>query len=156
VQVERRPVDRPVASGDAAFRDRVIEAEERVEAPIVTKETRVKEEIGLRKTVENQTQTVSDTVRSTKVEVQDERTGNGAGRGFAATDAARRIADHMQVIAADGAPIGEVDHLEGDRIKLSKSKSPDGQHHFVPLDWVDHVDAHVHLKKSAAEARAAW
>jgi len=156
VQVERRPVDRPVASGDAAFRDRVIEAEERVEAPVVSKETRIKEEVGLRKTVENQTQTVSDTVRQTKVEVQDERTGNGNGRGFATSGSAQRIADHMQVIAADGAPIGEVDHLEGNRIKLSRSKSPDGQHHFIPLEWVDHVDSHVHLKKSAAEARASW
>jgi hypothetical protein len=35
VQVERRPVDRPVAAGDALFQDRVIEAEERAEEAVV-------------------------------------------------------------------------------------------------------------------------
>lgn len=66
-----------------------------------------------------------------------------------------RIVPHMQVIAADGTPIGTVDHLDGpDRIKLAKSTSPDGQHHFVPLTWVDHVDAHVHLNRSLAEIKA--
>ena len=46
VQIERRPVDRVVTSGDAVFQDRVIEAEEHVEEAFITKETRVKEEIG--------------------------------------------------------------------------------------------------------------
>jgi len=154
VEVERRPVDRPVAAGDAAFKDRVIEAQERVEEPVVTKETRVKEEVGLRKTAQNQTQTVTDTVRRTQVEVEDERRGAAPAR--AASASTSHIVDHMDVIAADGAKIGAVDHLEGDRIKLAKSASPDGQHHFIPLAWVDHVDSHVHLSKSAAETRANW
>jgi Domain of unknown function (DUF2382) len=38
VQVERKPVDRPVAAGDALFQDRVIEAEERAEEAVVAKE----------------------------------------------------------------------------------------------------------------------
>ena len=54
VQVERRPIDRPVTAGDAVFKDRVIEAEERKEEAVVAKETRIKEEISLRKTVANE------------------------------------------------------------------------------------------------------
>lgn len=160
VEVERRPVDRPIAAGDAVFRDRVIEAEEHAEEAVVTKETRVKEEIALRKSVENQAQTVSDTVRRTEVEIEDERSGRGLAGGakaFSGASAASAIREHMDVIASDGVKIGTVDHLEGtNRIKLAKSTAPDGQHHFLPLDWVDHVDAHVHLNKTSAAAKAGW
>jgi hypothetical protein len=51
-----------------------------------------------------------------------------------------------------------VDNLEGrDQVKLTKD-DPDaaGEHHFIPLAWVDHVDQKVHLKQSGAEARARW
>jgi hypothetical protein len=63
----------------------------------------------------------------------------------------------MDVIPSDGVKIGTVDHLDGpDRIKLTKSASPDGQHHYVPLAWVDHVDTHVHLTKTSAVAKTGW
>ncbi|WP_233023392.1 DUF2171 domain-containing protein [Rhodopseudomonas boonkerdii] len=69
-----------------------------------------------------------------------------------------KIKEHMDVISADRKTIGKVDHLEGsDQIKLTKSSSPDGaHHHFIPVDWVDHVDTHVHLNKPAAEVTAHW
>ncbi len=74
----------------------------------------------------------------------------------AATDRAK-IVEHMDVIASEGTKIGTVDHLEGlDQIKLAKDTAPDGQHHMIPLVWVDHVDAHVHLNRTSAEAKAAW
>ena len=155
VQVERRPVDRPVGAGGAVFQDRVIEAEEHGEEAIVGKETRVREEVALRKTVENQSQTVSENLRRTEVEVQDERNSGQLGAA-AFTGDTSRIADGMDVIASDGSKIGTVDHLDGDRIKLKKTTSPDGQHHYVPLAWIDHVDAHVHLNKAVAEAKAGW
>jgi hypothetical protein len=42
-------------------------------------------------------------------------------------------------------------------MKLTKTDSDaDGEHHFIPLAWVDHVDQHVHLKQSGAEAKARW
>ena len=156
VQVERRPVDRPVAAGDAVFQDRVIEAEEHAEEAIISKETRIKEEIGLRKSVENRSQTVSETLRRTEVEVQDERSGSSLKQGFTGTVETGRIAEHMDVIASDGTKIGVVDHLDGDNIKLAKLGSPDGQHHYIPLAWIDHVDTHVHLSKPAMEAKASW
>jgi uncharacterized protein (TIGR02271 family) len=155
VQVERKPIDRPVASGDALFQDRVIEAEERAEEAVVGKETRVKEELTLRKTTADRTHDISDTVRHTEVEIQDDR--GGRSRAGTATDVGGQIAEHMDVIASDGVKIGTVDHLDGpDKIKLAKSTSPDGQHHYIPLTWVDHVDAHVHLTQASAEVRAGW
>ena len=78
-EVERRSsvVDRVVAAGGAAFQERTIEATERGEEAVVSKEARVVEEIGIRKDVDTRTETVRDTVRQQEVEVEDDRT---AGR----------------------------------------------------------------------------
>ena len=78
VTLERRPVDRELAPGDAAFQERTIEAVERGEEAVVSKTARVTEEIGLRKDVERETETVRDTVRKQEVEVEDDRTGREA------------------------------------------------------------------------------
>ncbi|HYG88479.1 MAG TPA: YsnF/AvaK domain-containing protein [Azospirillum sp.] len=75
VTVERRPVDRAV--GDApedAFREREIEVTETAEEAMVQKRAQVKEEVVIRKDVEERAQTVSDTVRRTEVEIDDDRT----------------------------------------------------------------------------------
>lgn len=74
VEIERRPVDRAVDAGDVAFQDRTLEAEEYREEAVVQKEARVVEEIGLRKTSDTHRETISDTVRRTEVEVEDDRT----------------------------------------------------------------------------------
>lgn len=74
VSIERRPVDRPLTDADAAFRDRTIEAEEHAEQAVVGKEARVTEEISLRKEGTDRQETISDTVRKTEVEIEDERT----------------------------------------------------------------------------------
>jgi hypothetical protein len=68
------------------------------------------------------------------------------------------IKNHMEVKSADGQHIGTVDYLEGsESIKLTKSDSPDGEHHhLIPLEWVDHVDAHVHLSMNASDVRSKW
>jgi hypothetical protein len=67
------------------------------------------------------------------------------------------IKEHMDVIASDGQKVGQVDHMEGsDKIKLAKHDSPDGKHHFIPLDWVNRVDKHVHLNKAAKDVHAQW
>ena len=77
VRVERRPVDRPLEPGDAAFVEREIEAVERDEEAVVSKEARVVEEIALRKDADTRTETVRDTVRKQEVEVEDDRTAGG-------------------------------------------------------------------------------
>ena len=73
VSVERRPVNRELAPGDAAFQERTIEAVERGEEAVVSKTARVTEEIGIRKDVEHETEMVRDTVRKQEVEVEDDR-----------------------------------------------------------------------------------
>jgi uncharacterized protein (TIGR02271 family) len=76
VHVERRPVDRPadIAPGTAEpFRERTIEVTAAAEEAIVGKEARVKEEIVVSKDAEERTETVSDTVRRTEVEIDDNR-----------------------------------------------------------------------------------
>jgi uncharacterized protein (TIGR02271 family) len=94
VEVERRPVDRALTGNEQLFQDRTIEVEERAEEAVVSKEARVKEELHIRKDVEEQTKTVSDTVRRTEVEVEDERSGHGltgtTGKTGSTTDRNRR------------------------------------------------------------------
>jgi uncharacterized protein (TIGR02271 family) len=80
VSVERRPVDRAAAAADNAFRERTVEAEERAEEAVVAKEARVKEEVVLKKRADERTETVTDKLRKTKVEVEDDRVGNSTLR----------------------------------------------------------------------------
>lgn len=44
-----------------------------------------------------------------------------------------QIKEHMEIIGADGVHIGTVDHVEGDRIKMTKadSGSHGGHHHYI-------------------------
>jgi len=68
------------------------------------------------------------------------------------------IKEHMEVKGADGTHVGTVDRVEaGDRIKLTKTDPlAQGQHHFIEHDWIDHVDAHVHLNKKTSDVMKMW
>jgi len=74
VHVERRPANRPVTAGDEAFRERTIEATATSEEAVIAKEARVTGEVVVKKDARNRAKTVTDTVRSTRVEVEDNRT----------------------------------------------------------------------------------
>ncbi|MBB4086140.1 MULTISPECIES: DUF2171 domain-containing protein [Sphingomonas] len=70
-----------------------------------------------------------------------------------------QIQEHAEVIGADGTHVGTVDHVEGDRIKLTKNDSPqteDGQgakHHYISVGLVaDIEDGKVRLSANGAEA----
>ncbi len=68
------------------------------------------------------------------------------------------IREHMEVVDVDGAPVGRVDGVEGDRIKLTKSDSADGKHHFLDKSQVAAVDGNkvkLSQKASALNLRAA-
>jgi len=71
---------------------------------------------------------------------------------------AEDIREHMEVLGSDGKHVGTVDHLQGaDQIKLTKNDpAAGGKHHFISIDWVDHVDQQVHLKKTSSEAMQQW
>ncbi|MBS0533536.1 MAG: DUF2171 domain-containing protein [Proteobacteria bacterium] len=53
------------------------------------------------------------------------------------------IKEHMKVIGKDGAPVGTVDRIEGDRIKLTKKDSGaghQGHHHYIDRKLVGSVE----------------
>ncbi len=85
VHVERRPVEGSTRTGavggDALFQERTIEMDEKREEAVVSKEARVKEELVVRKDVNERTETISDTVRSTEVNIEDERGNRVSGTG---------------------------------------------------------------------------
>ena len=71
VNVERRPVDRPLTADDVnAFQETTIELRESAEEAVVEKTARVVEEVVVGKQVSEREQDISDTVRRTEVEVE--------------------------------------------------------------------------------------
>ena len=54
------------------------------------------------------------------------------------------IKEHAEVIGADGVHVGTVDHVAGDRIKLTKleveGNAHKGHHHFIDLGLVAGIE----------------
>ncbi|MEW9854970.1 DUF2171 domain-containing protein [Novosphingobium sp. M1R2S20] len=58
-----------------------------------------------------------------------------------------RIKEHMEIADNNGRHVGTVDELVGDRIKLTRSDSGDGAHHFLDIAQVDRIeDNRIYLK----------
>lgn len=55
-----------------------------------------------------------------------------------------QVKEQMEVIGADGAHVGTVDRVEGNRIKLTKADSGQGSHkghhHFIDMSLVAEVE----------------
>lgn len=66
------------------------------------------------------------------------------------------IQEHMEVVCSKGMHVGTVDHVEGDQLKLTKSDSDDGRHHFIPTSIVASVDDKVHLSQPCDEVKRSW
>ncbi len=74
------------------------------------------------------------------------------------------IKEHMPVYAdgpgglagASEEHIGNVDKVEGGKyIKLTKHSAADGEHHWLPLEWIRAVDERaVYLNKTVDEVKA--
>ncbi|WP_126173350.1 DUF2171 domain-containing protein [Altericroceibacterium xinjiangense] len=75
-----------------------------------------------------------------------------------------QIKEHMEVIGADGVHVGTVDHLEGDRIKLTKKDSAaqikggegehSGHHHYISVGLIADVEGDkVRLSATGANAQ---
>lgn len=59
-----------------------------------------------------------------------------------------RIREHMEVTTSTGQHVGTVDEVENDQIKLTRSDSSDGAHHYIAVDSVDRIDENrVYLKQ---------
>jgi len=57
------------------------------------------------------------------------------------------IREHMEVIGADGVKVGTVDHVDGDRIKLTRASSGqgshEGHHHYISIGLVAGVEGDI-------------
>ncbi|WP_370175150.1 DUF2171 domain-containing protein [Sphingobium abikonense] len=70
-----------------------------------------------------------------------------------------QIKEHAEVIGADGVHVGTVDHVEGDRIKLTKKDSGaqvegatgshEGHHHYISKGLVAEVKSDGRVRLSA-------
>ena len=65
-----------------------------------------------------------------------------------------QIPEHAEVIGADGVHVGTVDHVDGDRIKLTRADSGEGSHkghhHYISGGLVAGVeDGKVRLSANA-------
>jgi hypothetical protein len=72
-------------------------------------------------------------------------------------DLLQRVTEHQEVVGSDGAHIGTVDHVRGDRILLTKSDaSAHGHHHSIPCSWITSVEDKVTVSKTADQAKQHW
>jgi len=67
------------------------------------------------------------------------------------------IAEHMEVVGSDGGHVGTVDHLDGRRIKLTRTDpAAGGEHHYIHVDSIASVDDKVRLNRTADQAKDEW
>ena len=67
------------------------------------------------------------------------------------------IREHMQVVGADEVPLGTVDRVEGERIKLTKGDSGvahGDHHHYIPRGLVAGVEGDVVRLSANADVAA--
>ena len=107
VSVERRPVTGGTVPADA-FRERTIEMTETAEEAVVAKDARVVEEVVVRKTADDRTETINDTVRRTEVEVENDVGSKGDGyatgtTGNSMTGTGVSLGDKVAGLAKEGA-----------------------------------------------------
>lgn len=69
-----------------------------------------------------------------------------------------QVQEHQEVVGSDGQHVGTVDHVKGDRLKLTKTdKDAGGHHHSIPSSWIESIDdGKVKISKTADQAKAAW
>jgi uncharacterized protein (TIGR02271 family) len=128
VSVQRTPVDRPVAAGDAtAFKEGTFEVRQKAEEVVVNKEARVVEEVVIGKKVTEHTETVRDTVRRTDVAVEN-LPANGQTDHYSAHEQDFRK-NHAAIAATNGIPYDEAAPAYRLGADLSASESHQGK------DW---------------------
>ncbi|MCJ2083271.1 DUF2171 domain-containing protein [Methylobacterium sp. J-090] len=68
------------------------------------------------------------------------------------------IREHMPVVGSDDIHVGTVDHLEGQRIKMTKTdEDAGGKHHYLHVDSIAAVaDGCITLNRTAAQAKDEW
>ena len=71
---------------------------------------------------------------------------------------ASQIMEHMEVVGSDHGHVGTVDHLDGQRIKLTRTDpASGGEHHYLHIDTVQAIeDGKVVLNRTTDEAHDEW
>jgi hypothetical protein len=105
--------------------------------------------------------TDGDTGSGTHDQGHDHAEGGAHGMGGTAGVDLSAIREDMEVVGSDGGHVGSIDHFRDGQLKLKRQDpaAVDGQHHFVPAQWVSQVDAgsnRVMLNLSRAEATSRW
>ncbi|MDO6413430.1 DUF2171 domain-containing protein [Sphingomonas sp. BIUV-7] len=68
-----------------------------------------------------------------------------------------KVQEHQEVLGSDGQHVGTVDHVRGDRIKLTKTdQDARGHHHSIPSSWLQSVEDTITISKTADQAKAHW
>jgi len=153
VDVRRNPVDRTATPDEVeAFREEDIEMTETEEEPVVQKQVRVVEEVVIRKDVEEQPQTVHDTVRRQDVDVEQPDQGT-RGRTAAYDTGFRRhyqqyylnsgmSYDQVQPAYQYGYDLGGNDQYRGrDWSQIENSARRDWERSHPNTAWDDIKDA---------------
>jgi len=82
--------------------------------------------------------------QQSQFQADQRRDGQMGGGARGDSGVASRVREHMEVIGADGARVGTVDHVDGNRIKLTKADSGmgahAGHHHYIPLSLVADIE----------------
>jgi hypothetical protein len=66
-----------------------------------------------------------------------------------------QIQPHMPVVCSENGQFATVDHMDrNNSIKLTKDNN--GQHHWIPADWVTRVDDKVHVDRPGKQAMREW
>ncbi len=64
-----------------------------------------------------------------------------------------QIKEHAEVIGADGVHVGTVDHMDGNRIKLTKKDSGEGSHkghhHYISQGLIADIESDGTVRLSA-------
>lgn len=66
-----------------------------------------------------------------------------------------QIKPNLPVVGSDDVQCAIVDHME-DKETIRLNKDEKGEHHFIPLSWVDSVDDKVHLSRTGDEVKRQW
>jgi hypothetical protein len=64
------------------------------------------------------------------------------------------IQPHMHVLGSDDAEVAIVDHVDGNELKLTRDDN--GNHHYIPIDWIRSVDDKVHIDRAGEQAKQQW
>ena len=69
-----------------------------------------------------------------------------------------KIQEHMPVVGSDGGHVGTIDHLEDQRLKLTRTDpDADGKHHYIHVDSIASIEnGEVRLNRTTAEAKDEW